>query len=453
LRVEPIVRFLVRFVFPPSQGGRSGGGDTEGAAAGELEKTRLGGLGAKALASVLWALAAVAATLEKSMLQALAPLLAAELAACVESGELQQEPQAVSTMLWAIASIQKASANLTDALLPHVLEATPAAFDRMTPRQVSIVIWALGALEALADAERRAREKEEEEVRKRRLRFEAGRVSGGDAAALAEREEEVEDVWEEEEKEEESDNLEIKNWAQKFLTKHRATALSAFRSLAITLDDIALATWGLASLEHRDEALMRAATEQADSLVTRCGHKPLAQHLPRILWACARLDCYIYKFMETVANVFEPARRGLRHLGPDAYHALIWSYKKLDKSNMYSNFRYALDRALWGLVKQKRKVRANHIDLDPTEDVSQKLRKEIISIPRIYYLRNQLMFEKAVKLGEMGPDADMMIKRTHQEKEASRLAKQLRIVRNQEKGYSQPMPKLSWFLRQSTNFT
>lgn len=208
------------------------------------------------------------------------------------------DAQAVSLIIWAIATLQRRAAEggtaayyETSELLPALVRCLHGTAKDMTSYELLTVVWALGALR------------------------------GGARGVGA------------------------------LLNEIRVDLACALDSAALA--ELSLAIWGLAMLGHRDEEVLEVAMARAIELEATASIRLLATAFPRIIWACATLEFSHALLMRTVADRFSATGGTLRFLRRESYHALLWAYSQLDPTEQFATFCHTLRSKLLLLVKTR----------------------------------------------------------------------------------------------------
>lgn len=239
------------------------------------------------------------------------------------------DPDTYYTLAWAAATLKATwKEDRTPGILRILHGALPRVISKLRPRQLSVVLWCFASLDPGGEASRQAIKASKEEV----------------WVAMEE----------------------------------------------MTLMDLSYCMWAFAALNLRDEDFLSTAAEWI--LKTEVGVRParLALALPRIVWACAKLDFRDQRLMHLFEERLKPEVYVLMHFTPEDLHAMIWAFRKFDpQRDRYAITLRDLEYKIKFFIAMRRSTRP-YVDHDPDTPPP---------------MRNQLMLEIAVAQGELGPDA------------------------------------------------
>jgi len=188
-------------------------------------------------------------------------------------------PQAISNIFWAIATTHGKVPEVL-ALVPALVEVSPEKVGGMIAQHVANTLWSLSVLQP---------------------------KQGADMQAL--------------------------------LSELQAAMLSKLDEFKPF--EIAQSTWGLASLDARDEALMEATAQQVVALMPRMSARSFSLDLPQIICSFAMLGFHHQEFMAAVESRLT---HKVRRLNDWNLCALLWSYRQLDDAGRHSQFTSSLQQ-------------------------------------------------------------------------------------------------------------
>jgi len=303
------------------------------------------------IADMLWALTMLR-TMPVRLQQALADLLVQE----IQKRTDELSAHTTYSVMYAVTTLQDTVVSETvKALLPDLRAALEANAQFMNTAQISTCLWCLGALEPESKAAI-------ETIK--RIRDEVG------------------------------------------------YALTEMR-----LPQLAMSVWTFAALAYDDQELLDISVERLLMLAPSTKPGNLAKELPRLIWAYSKLwridevtkELPRNRFgaLQLLSEYMKPEKGVLRYFSPDGLHSLSWAFKILDPDGrLCGTF---LQRNLQAKLKLLIKMKYKHAtDWSGSKRVAGRL-EEYMPIEEGVKVtdRNRVMLEKAISLGQRGPDVNV----------------------------------------------
>ncbi|CAE8725719.1 unnamed protein product [Polarella glacialis] len=183
------------------------------------------------------------------------------------------------------------------------------------------------------------------------------------------------------------------------------------------LPQLAMSVWTFAALAYDDQELLDISVERLLMLAPSTKPGNLAKELPRLIWAYSKLwridevtkELPRNRFgaLQLLSEYMKPEKGVLRYFSPDGLHSLSWAFKILDPDGrLCGTF---LQRNLQAKLKLLIKMKYKHAtDWSGSKRVAGRL-EEYMPIEEGVKVtdRNRVMLEKAISLGQRGPDVNV----------------------------------------------